>query len=280
MAIVAYPLNDTPYEAQDARWYNANRTSGVFQLSNCFELEITGEWAVGISSGVAWMTPNPFPFGGFAVASGEYEAFEISPAQGARVDLVVLNYNKASNKASLSVRQGVDGGGYPSYSQTADNFDLVLYALEIPQGASAISSDMIKDLRSNPEYCGLMTDGAQINSIPRHATSHEIGGDDRITPEGIGAAVKFEFEAKILGDEYEWTGSVRPFSQEITVAGIKESDKPNIDIMLTGIWLDDAAIIDSWGHIYRIDTAENKIIVYSDTKTNLADIPIQIIGVR
>lgn len=77
-----------------------------------------------------------------------------------------------------------------------------------------------------------------------------------------------------------WNGTQAPYTQEIAVEGIKESDNPIIDIVLA----DDVqtAILQekNWGYISRIKTADGKILVYCNKKKTTVDLPIQIKVVR
>jgi len=75
-----------------------------------------------------------------------------------------------------------------------------------------------------------------------------------------------------------WVGSVAPFSQDISITGVLSTDKPIIDIVMSGDYVNDKLIEEEWNKIYRIVTGSNKITVYADEKTTLV-IPIQLKGV-
>lgn len=76
-----------------------------------------------------------------------------------------------------------------------------------------------------------------------------------------------------------WTGSSAPFSNIVTVSGIKATDTPIIDIVLTGTYLTDEAMVEDWGTIYRAVTSVDTITFYA-TEIPVADINIQIKVVR
>ena len=75
-----------------------------------------------------------------------------------------------------------------------------------------------------------------------------------------------------------WTGSA-PYSQTITVTGILASDKPVVDMVPTGTYATDIAMLTDWSNIYRIVTSADAITVYSKAATTAA-IPINLRVVR
>lgn len=72
-----------------------------------------------------------------------------------------------------------------------------------------------------------------------------------------------------------WSGSTAPYTKEIIVAGILETDNPIIDIVQTGTLNTDEVLIEEWVKIKRITTASNKIVVTA-TEIPTTNIPIQI----
>lgn len=74
-----------------------------------------------------------------------------------------------------------------------------------------------------------------------------------------------------------WTGSAAPYSQTITVTGLKSTDTPIIDIDLSDAadYAAETAILDAWANIYRITTQTDQITVYSKSATTTV-IPILI----
>ncbi|MBQ7828058.1 MAG: hypothetical protein IJ386_07315, partial [Clostridia bacterium] len=55
MSVVAYPLNNTDYTAEDAMLYNCSRTSGVLDEDGNLEISVTDDREVTISVGIAWI---------------------------------------------------------------------------------------------------------------------------------------------------------------------------------------------------------------------------------
>ena len=76
-----------------------------------------------------------------------------------------------------------------------------------------------------------------------------------------------------------WSGSSAPYSKTITVSGILATDAPIIDIVMSGTYSTDEALIEAWGYIYRAVTADGSITFYATDKPTV-DLPIQIRVVR
>jgi len=70
----------------------------------------------------------------------------------------------------------------------------------------------------------------------KHAPTHAKGGSDPVTPEAIGASTSFKATGTLTTSG--WAGSAAPYTQDLTVAGLLESDRPRVDPVLG---TDDAA---------------------------------------
>ena len=76
-----------------------------------------------------------------------------------------------------------------------------------------------------------------------------------------------------------WTGSEAPYTQTISITGIKSTDVPIVDFVNSGTYATDQAREEAWGNIYRIVPAAGKIIVYSHAATT-TECPIQLLVIR
>ena len=81
-------------------------------------------------------------------------------------------------------------------------------------------------------------------------------------------------KATIKGGESYWTGDAAPYTQQVTVAGIKESDVPVVDISLGDIYETVQKQLDSYAYIYKILTYDGYIVVYASEPT-VDDLSIQ-----
>lgn len=76
-----------------------------------------------------------------------------------------------------------------------------------------------------------------------------------------------------------WTGTVAPFSKVQTVTGMLATDNPIIDLVLSGTYATDIAMLEAWGCVYRIVTSDNTVTLYATAKP-LVSLPIQLKVVR
>lgn len=81
-------------------------------------------------------------------------------------------------------------------------------------------------------------------------------------------------KATILGGAQAWTGTEAPYTQKVTIANIKESDVPVVDISLGDIYDTITKQLDSYAYIYKILTYDGYIMVYASQPTE-DDINIQ-----
>lgn len=81
-------------------------------------------------------------------------------------------------------------------------------------------------------------------------------------------------KATIKGGESYWTGDAAPYTQQVTVEGIKESDVPVVDISLGDIYETVQKQLDSYAYIYKILTYDGYIVVYASEPT-VDDLTVQ-----
>ncbi len=157
--IVAYPLNDTLYTAEDAQTYMATRSSGVYSADDDFAIRLWETYPrdLLVSPGLAWMSPSKFK--GFSVASKETETVIIADADETtdRTDLIVLEYDARTNACQIKAIKG-ESTDIPKPVKNEITYQLGLYAVNVPAGSTQIRTSDIIDLRSDPEYCGIMYD--------------------------------------------------------------------------------------------------------------------------
>lgn len=76
-----------------------------------------------------------------------------------------------------------------------------------------------------------------------------------------------------------WSGSSPPYTQTVTINGIKANDKPIIDVVMSGTYSVDIARLGAWGYIYRAITGTNSITFYA-TDIPSIDLPFTALVVR
>lgn len=77
-----------------------------------------------------------------------------------------------------------------------------------------------------------------------------------------------------------WSGIQAPYTQEIVVEGMKETDNPIVDIVLDEDISTALLQEKNWGNVSKIKTEDNKIIVYCNKKKTTIDLQIQMKIVR
>lgn len=122
---------------------------------NSFQVVPSSGLTVNVSSGFAWIN------GFWAKNDSAYAITEsAAPASGYRQDLIVLRFNRSDRSITPTLIQGTVSSTIPApmpaYSRTAAQYDLVLAAINLSAGNSAITTDMITDLRANEAYCGIV----------------------------------------------------------------------------------------------------------------------------
>lgn len=161
MAIIAYPLNNITYNAEDAQTYFSFRQNGVESELEDYVPSAGAGMQVSISSGLGWMRPQKFA--GFSVASTSDTNVTISEsdASNPRIDRIVLRYNYASNSCEIAVKTGTPAADptAPGITRDSSVFELGLCTVRVGQGVLSISDENITDTRSDPDVCGIIDAG-------------------------------------------------------------------------------------------------------------------------
>lgn len=172
MSIVAYPLNNITYTADDAMLLNLPITSGVYGQTGNFNLTASG-MAMTIGTGLAFMRIATAK--GFTVYSDTPVTLTLDAADSVldRIDRIVLKWRSSTTPqaVTLEVLKGTPSSTPSPYarSTTADNYDLVLYDILVDAGATSIAAANITDQRLNPSLCGLMASNVtQIDTTAIH----------------------------------------------------------------------------------------------------------------
>jgi len=129
-----------------------------------------------------------------------------------------------------------------------------------------------------------------LTAMPYHAARHAPDGADPITVKTgnleNGAVTAAKLAAGAVSTVYTgtlttagWTGSAAPFSQALTVNGMFATDKPVVDLTMSGTYATDEAREAAWSSVYRAVPGTNRLTVYAREKPTVA-LPVQILCVR
>ena len=167
--LLTFPLNNIEYDASDFETYLATRTSGVFR-SNSFQYSVSGaDTNITIGTGLAWI--HNHEFAGKVFRNGEALTVNCGNADTnlPRYDVIAIQYDKAGNVTNIVCKHGTPASSpqYPAITQTVSVYELYLYAIYRPAGATYVTEANITDLRMNATYCGYMADS--VTSIDMSA---------------------------------------------------------------------------------------------------------------
>ena len=165
--IITYPENGITYDADDASGYLATRLSGVYSAEEDFSVTAQGGLTVTVSAGQAWVRPARFRGRSIILEQPETVTLTAADAVRSRIDRLVLRYDAAARKTSLTVLTGTPDSASPTapeITRTALVYDLCLAEIRRPAGSTEITAADITDTRADEAVCGLMRDG--VTGIP------------------------------------------------------------------------------------------------------------------
>ena len=165
--IITYPENGITYDADDASGYLATRLSGVYSADEDFAVTANGDLTVTVSAGQAWVHPARFRGRSIIMEQPETVTLTAADAVRSRIDRIVLRYDAAAKKTSLTVLTGTPDSASPTapeITRTALVYDLSLATITRKAGSSVITAADITDTRADEDVCGVMRDG--VTGIP------------------------------------------------------------------------------------------------------------------
>ena len=165
--IVTYPMNNIDFDDADVAAYNATRTSGVYSAADDFAVTSAGGLDVAVSAGIAWVHPERFA--GYSICKRDPDTITLPMADSTRprIDRLVLRYDAAAKKTSLTVLTGTPDSASPTapeITRTALVYDLCLADIRRPAGSTEVTAADITDTRADEDVCGVMRDG--VTGIP------------------------------------------------------------------------------------------------------------------
>ena len=165
--IITYPENGIQYYADDASGYLATRLSGVYSADEDFAVTANGDLTVSVSAGQAWVHPARFRGRSIIMEQPETVTLTDADAVRSRIDRLVLRYDAAARKTSLTVLTGTPDSASPTapeITRTALVYDLCLAEIRRPAGSTEITAADITDTRADDAVCGVMRDS--VTGIP------------------------------------------------------------------------------------------------------------------
>ena len=165
--IITYPENGIRYYADDASGYLSTRLSGVYSADEDFAVTANGDLTVTVSAGQAWVRPARFRGRSIILEQPETMTLSAADPTRTRLDRIVLRYDAAARKTSLTVLTGTPDSASPTapeITRTALVYDLCLADIRRPAGSTEVTAADITDTRADEDVCGVMRDG--VKGIP------------------------------------------------------------------------------------------------------------------
>ena len=126
-----------------------------------------GDLTVTVSAGQAWVRPARFRGRSIILEQPETVTLTAADTVRSRIDRLVLRYDAAAKKTSLTVLTGTPDSASPTAPEiirTALVYDLCLADIRRPAGSTVVTAADITDTRADEAVCGVMRDG--VTGIP------------------------------------------------------------------------------------------------------------------
>ena len=234
--IITYPENGITYDADDASGYLSTRLSGVYSADEDFAVTANGDLTVTVSAGQAWVRPARFRGRSIILEQPETMTLSAADPTRTRLDRIVLRYDAAARKTSLTVLTGTPDSASPTapeITRTALVYDLCLADIRRPAGSTEVTAADITDTRADEDVCGVMRDG--VKGIPTAqlqaqalATMTQLSTELHTKLDALDAAIagveSGSFYTKAEADAKFGTPYSLPAATVSTLGGVKVGD--------------------------------------------------------
>ena len=239
--IITYPENGITYDADDASGYLSTRLSGVYSADEDFSVTANGDLTVTVSAGQAWVRPARFRGRSIILEQPETVTLTAADTVRSRIDRLVLRYDAAAKKTSLTVLTGTPDSASPTAPEiirTALVYDLCLADIRRPAGSTVVTAADITDTRADEAVCGVMRDG--VTGIPTAqlqaqalAIMTQLSTELHAKLDALDAAIagveSGSFYTKAEADAKFGTPYSLPAATVSTLGGVKVGDYLDVD---------------------------------------------------
>lgn len=146
---------DRSYTAEQfAQYFSTFIGNGIFAGSNALAVSTASDgMKVNVVAGKAWIN-------GYWYENNGTAQVELNLADGtqSRIDAIVLRWSNTDRSIKLAVKTGIPKSSpvTPTLDRDADNYELCLAYIKVPQGATIIQQSNITDTRLNADVCGIV----------------------------------------------------------------------------------------------------------------------------
>lgn len=278
------------YSADFAEWLGTYFKNGVLVPKGAMistQLQVTNPDDTHLNIAVGNIVVNGRT--GFVTEAVTIETVAAAPDMY-RKDRVVVELNLEENKNGFQLKlvAGVESttAEPPALTRTDEIYQMSLATINYDY--TGITS--IVDDRVDESLCGI----SQVLIGVR--TPMPVTGDsaDNISYDGSASGLAGQTVQAAIDEIVEdyspktytatvpitgWTGSEAPYSIDITVTGLLNTDSPIIDVIPDTVYSTAQSQIEAWSEVYKITTDANKIVLYANNVPTTA-IPIQLKVVR
>lgn len=268
------------YPADDfAEYFAQFLSNGVYEANGDMGLNVTiNGLQANVSAGYAFLR-------GRLYKNTSVLNFTLDPAdtQLGRIDRLVVKLDLIGRRISTVLKKGALGSSpeAPALIDSADVLEIPLAKIQI--NAKSTTGIIIDERIPVVSLISIQLDVVKQDDVLNALTQTTAG---KVLDARQGKVLADSINTKAETATYQsqlsasnWLGSTAPFTQEVTISGIKTDDNPIVDLRSSGVFSTDIEAIDSWGEVYKITTSSNKIKAYAK-KIPATDILLQLKVVR
>lgn len=306
MAEKSFPLENTLYTAADAQLWMCTRTTGVYTNAH-LGVTANGTMAVTLGPGIAWLHYDDY--GGCVYGNTDDKALTVEMSDGSqnRIDRVCIRLEILNNKCYAYIKKGTPAAtpSAPALQRNNLAYEISVAQIYVGVGVTKINAANITDERLNSDVCGLMRDGVtgidtsmmqnqftsalnnmilQVNQTvsstqtQANALLNELQENIQTVYDTVEKVNLMELTGTLSASG--WSASA-PYTQDVAATGVLSSDKPFLDVDLTGVTAlaSMQALNDAFAGILGATAGANKITAVFGSKPTI-DVPIKIKVVR
>lgn len=200
----------------------------------------------------------------------------INRSDGTIVDIsstvkeIVIEHIKDDPTVAENIKVTIDGKEYSLETIVADqatNIDQLKNALGyyVDETTGEVKFDLLDKIATIDPDTGDITFTIKSDDIVETEKKQFVSAAEK---EQFAKATHPEIiKVTVSGGASAWTGDEAPYTQQITVNDIKETDVPIVDISLGDIYETVQKQLDSYAYIYKILTYDGYIVVYASQPT-------------
>lgn len=293
LSVAEQIANDASAALACAREVRAAAEAGLFNGRDGTSFVIAGYYES--AETLADAVPEPVEGAAYGVGTeAPYEIYVWDAAHTRWVNNGVIQGSRGlPGAAGVTFRPRVDADGNLSWSNDGGLENPAVQNIRGPAGEDGKQGPAGQSAFESAVEAGYQgteaTFNAALAALPYHGARHLPGGADPISvktdsledgavtaPKLAAGAVSCVYTAQL--DPAEWTGGA-PFTQTVSVPGLKSGDTPIVDVTLSGSYLSDRQRLEDFAQLYRATAGDGTLTVYALSRTTVA-LPLKLMCIR